>query len=385
MDIENITFNSISKVESNLEESNLEESNLEFKIDINEKMEIMEKYLDKIKTNKTKIYLQKNSQKKKTQSHIVPLLVPTKNIKETKLYCEFCKQYSNISKKNIMICKLCGNEQDSYVDSTPEWHNYNGDSNVYSDPTRCGSYQHPLLKNTYVTSMEHTTDKAYKNIQRNMLWNSNCYPENSKKEIFSKLTTIGIDNNIPNNIIEYAQQLYSEIIDIKTSENIKSSRGDFLEGLIASCLGKASASFSKPIFPKDLAKMFKINESNITKGLKLFDQIILYSKNTNFDCDTTSSNSIYGNYIEEYCKLCNMTQEQIERVIKCVEIIDKHNLLPTNTPQTIICGCIYFVTYMLHLNIKKETIASICNISIATLNTIYKELINYNDLLVFLK
>lgn len=300
-------------------------------------------------------------------------------IKFSNFYCTDCKDYTVINEKNVLICDNCGLEKDAIVDCGAEWHNFN-DSTTGTDPSRCGLVQNPLLyESSYGTSIENTYDPIFMKLRQLMQWESIKYSEKSKREVFSKLTNIGTQYKLKHNVIEYAQQLYVEIIEIKNEIDEKSSRGNFLEGLIAACLSKSCDEFKIPIFAKDLAKMFNIDQKNITRGINKFESLILHS--TKKKVLVEPETNVYRNYITTYCDLLKMTY-YIDLINKYIVIIEKNNLLSSTTHQSIICGCIYFVSVMMKLNVKKEDISKACNISTATINKIYKMLIQYTDILI---
>ena len=62
--------------------------------------------------------------------------------------------------------------------------------------------------------------------------------------------------------------------------------------------------------------------------------------------------------------------------------IENHNLIPENTPHSIAAGIIYFVSQECHLNISKNAINNISEISEVTINKCYKKLDLIKDKLI---
>lgn len=309
-------------------------------------------------------------------------LQENETIYERSYYCDFCKKYSNINLDNILICGTCGVEQQGIIDTSPEWHNYKSENTSYVDPSRCGSIYNPLLiESSYGTIMGYTNNPLYIKMKQYILWNSIPYADISKNNVFKKLEEHSKKYGILPNIIERSKYLYSEIADIKSDTDEKSSRGNYLTGLISACTYEACKEFNVAIFPKDIASIYGISQKDVTKGINLFRKIILHSKNEYVLNSNTSKT--YSNYVTKYCEGLNINNPLVvSNIEKCLEIIDKNNLLPQSTYQSIICGTIYFVSVMLNLQLKKDKIAEVCKISTATINKTYNILIEYTDILI---
>ena len=334
-------------------------------------------YKEYIKPEHVRITEEEEIQKKITQHGVSNIS------KESNYYCNDCKLYSIIVYDSTLVCTECATENDSLVNTNAEWHNYSSDGSSVGNTTRCGNAQNPLLYSSYYgtsISNSYKNNVTYGKLLQTIQWNSLSYPDKSKKEVFQKLSSVGKENNLTTNIIEYSQQLFSEITDIKNKLEEKSSRGDFLEGLIAACTGKACEAFGIPVFPKDLAKMYKINQTDVTRGMNKFDKLILNSENEMFK--SKNLDNMYLNYVDSYCEKLKINAKSKEIIKEYLQKIHDKNLLPKNTPQAIISGCIYFVSIMLKLNIKKEHITETCSTSLVTINKIYNILINYTSELI---
>ena len=90
----------------------------------------------------------------------------------------------------------------------------------------------------------------------------------------------------------------------------------------------------------------------------------------------------YDNLIDRFCQQLNISEETIDMVKDCVNTVHDKKLLPKNSTESIVCGCIYFICNMLQLNINKNDISNICNISNATINKTYKALVEFTDILI---
>ena len=64
------------------------------------------------------------------------------------------------------------------------------------------------------------------------------------------------------------------------------------------------------------------------------------------------------------------------------ERLKEINDISENTPPSIACGIIYYISHLCKLNLTKQDISLLCNISEVTINKVFKKLINYTSLLI---
>jgi transcription initiation factor TFIIIB Brf1 subunit/transcription initiation factor TFIIB len=62
--------------------------------------------------------------------------------------------------------------------------------------------------------------------------------------------------------------------------------------------------------------------------------------------------------------------------------IQKNNLIPENTPNSIAAGIVYFVSQICNLNVSKKSVNVVSEISEVTINKCYKKLETLKDQLV---
>ena len=83
------------------------------------------------------------------------------------------------------------------------------------------------------------------------------------------------------------------------------SRGSNRKGIIASCIYKACKIKNVPRSAKEIADIFQLSVTNMTKGCKKFDEIMNLNKNDNEKVRLTTSHSddfIKRFYIMNYFK-----------------------------------------------------------------------------------
>ena len=62
--------------------------------------------------------------------------------------------------------------------------------------------------------------------------------------------------------------------------------------------------------------------------------------------------------------------------------IDRNNLIPENTPQSIAAGIIYFIAQVCNLAISKKDVNHVSGTSEVTINKCYKKLDNMSESLI---
>ena len=303
---------------------------------------------------------------------------------ENAYFCVDCNKYSNINYQNVLVCTECGKESDQIIDHSAEWHSFSAESNTkFVDPSRCGSVNDPLLYSAASsgTTIGYTTDPEYIKMRQVMQWKAMTPQDRSKKDVYIMLEVHGKKYGLAHNVIERSKQLYSEVMDIHQNLESSASRGNFRNGLIAVCTMRACEEFGIPMFKGDASTLYEIDESDITRANALFTMTMLNS-NDSSEYTYKKSDKQYFNCIDKYCTLLgiNNSTGAIDTIKRCLNIIERENLLTNNKPQCILCGCIYFCSVMLNLKVDKNQIKAKCGPSQATISKIYKILVNHTSL-----
>jgi len=280
--------------------------------------------------------------------------------------CDLKENY--LIEQGIINCKVCQSII-SNISANPEWRFYGNSDSKSSDPTRCGMPVNTLLPESSVgssVSYGHN-GKTMNQIRRYQQWNGMPYKERSLYKVFLDIQQICKDNNIPTIIINEAKSLYS-IISLT-----KISRGSNRKGIIAACVYFACKECKVPRSPKEIADMFSIDITIMTKGIKKTQEIIFMNKkNKN---RLSKSESINPNhFIERFCNRLKLDEEDIKIILLICEFSMKNNIISENTPPSIAAGCIFYYIKDKEKNISKKDISEICKISEVTINKCTKKL-----------
>ena len=287
--------------------------------------------------------------------------------------CEECNSQSLLNDKGIIYCKNCGIISDILIDHSPEWRYYGADDNKHSDPTRCGYYSNSLLPISSlgsIVSRRWGESYAMRKIRQRHSWNAMPYRERSLYNVFNTITVRAKNSGISDCIIQEAKTMYKLI-----SEN-KISRGANRKGLIASCIYIACKIKKVPRSSKEIADMFSISVTSMTKGCKRFMEIVNLNKivnNKNINLASSGSTD----FVHRFCSKLNMSKDLINLCLNICIKAEEYSLVSENTPPSIAAGTIYLVSMIYGLNLNKKTISKSCKISEVTICKCYKRLKKY--------
>jgi len=288
--------------------------------------------------------------------------------------CITCKSIDTIISNGQMICKNCGNINYEIIDTNPEWRYYGNDDSKFSDPTRVGLPTNDLLPESSLgstISFRYGESYEMKKIRNYHLWNAMPYKERSLYNVFDNIQIRAINNGIPLCIIEEAKNLYKQISDVRIH------RGSNRNGIIASCIYKACRLQGSPRSAKEIADMFKLNISHMTKGCKKFDEII----NMNVCNNSTMTNNVTksSDFVQRFCSKLNIGTNVCQICSHVCEKAEEFNLVSKCIPPSIAAGSIFLVCSLLKINITKKEISLTCQISEVTISKCYKNLYSYHE------
>jgi transcription initiation factor TFIIB len=288
--------------------------------------------------------------------------------------CTLCDSSEIILNNGQMICTDCGNINYDIIDTNPEWRYYGNDDSKFSDPTRVGLPTNDLLPESSLgstISFRYGETYEMKKIRNYHLWNAMPYKERSLYNVFDNIQVRAVNNGIPLCIIEEAKNLYKQISDVRIH------RGSNRNGIIASCIYKACRLQGCPRSAKEIADMFKLNISHMTKGCKKFDEIINMNvcKNSNMSNNVTKS----SDFVQRFCSKLNIGTNICQICSYVCEKAEEYNLVSKCIPPSIAAGSIFLVCSLLKINITKKEISQTCQISEVTISKCYKNLYTYHQ------
>lgn len=302
-------------------------------------------------------------------------VIPEKPKNLSIYFCDVCQVESIKNIKGELICTKCSKTFGIYIDSSAEWRYYGSEDSRGSDPNRCGmpTSSNSLLKEFYlgsIISSKYGESYEMKIIRKRNIWISSCYREKSLINVFENMSSRAKSCGIPACIIEDAKYKYKQISELKIS------RGENRIGIIASCLFIACYENDSRRSIKEIAEIFMIPATSMTKGFKKFNEIMLSVKPELVkDYGIYISDSI--DFISRYCSNLNFDKNICDICYYVCSKIEEYDLVSENTPMSRAAGCIYLVSYLFDLNESKKNIAEVCITSEVTISKCFAKLIEF--------
>jgi len=279
--------------------------------------------------------------------------------------CKHCQKSDMVGLEDgLYTCASCFTLTDRYIDVGAEWRYYGADDNKQADPTRCGLPSNELLPNSSMGSMigfGNNETYAIRIMRKYHMWNSMTYKERSLYNIFDILTINATNHGIAKSIIEEAKMLYKNVSETKIS------RGDNRNGLIASCMYMACKNSKVPRSAKEIAKIFNLKVTTITRGCKLYQDLM------KVNVESTTADD----FINRFCSHMNMSAEMRDICKKIVSIVEEKSYVSENTPPSIAAATIFLCNEKMGWNMQKKQVADGCDISQVTMIKCYKKLLPY--------
>jgi transcription initiation factor TFIIIB Brf1 subunit/transcription initiation factor TFIIB len=299
---------------------------------------------------------------------------------KSKGVCENCKgqdtmfeDYSN----GILVCKECGQVNDNIMDSNPEWRNYDGSSSK----ARCSSTTNPMLpKSSLGTSIGGYSRSKVKTLHE---WDSMPYDERSLHIVLREIKNRCQKNNILKCIEDDAKIMYKFVSECrhKTGSNKGKKfiiRGANRRSLIAACVFFACRKKGYTRSPKEIAKIFELNFTDTTKGLKTFTRLLKLRNDINMSLGKSTSED----FVPRFCRDLNIKKKYIAIAQQIARNIDSLNIASKHTPISIASGSIMLMIEMNGLTITKKALSEKFDVSEVTISKSYKTIEKYRDILI---
>jgi len=279
--------------------------------------------------------------------------------------------------EGMIICKCCNNTISNIID-TAEWRFYGANDSKSSDPTRCGMPVNQLLPESSVGSFISTRGSrgySMNKVRKYQQWGGMPYAERTLLKVFQEISRVCKQAGIPEMIIKEAHVLY------KIVSTTKITRGSNRKGIIAACVYFSCKINNVPRSTNEVASIFSLSGTIMTKGCKKFQEIMQLNK-VDINRIHNTSTITMDDFIDRFCSKLELNQEDVSNIKHISYLSQVYNLINDNTPPSMAAGCIYLYIKELEYDIHKKTISDICKISEVTINKCYKKLENHKDKLI---
>jgi transcription initiation factor TFIIB len=293
--------------------------------------------------------------------------------------CQLCSTPTRLTEDGFMVCSnpVCSTVSIHVIDDAPEWRFYEESS---TNPTRCGLPTNPLLpKSSYGCKIGIGGKSSYEmiKIRRCNDWFSMPYRELAQYNAFQYINLMASNSGIPKMIVDEACAYHSKISSHQTF------RGLNKDGIIAASIYIACRIENYPRTAKEIARMFHLDSTSATKGCRTAMTIIneLEQNKVNI-LQIKYTNTTPSSFIPRYASQLNMANEYIKLANFISMKIEKSNMIPEHTPNSVAAGIIYLISNEFELNISKKDIQQVSDISEVTINKCFKTIEQIKSLLI---
>ena len=292
-----------------------------------------------------------------------------KKLDNEKTSCENCGGSHIQVEEGAFVCCDCNFMQARVIDNGAEWRFYGAEDSRGDDPTRCGMPTNNLLPKSSLGSMvggRWNDNRDNRRLRQFTMWNSMPYWERTLYYVFEKLSSSASTHGISGKILDDAKIFY------KTASEMKISRGDNKDGLIASCLYYACLVNKCERSTKEIAHMFNIEFAVLTKGNSRFQEFMHINVPASGPDD----------FIGRFGSRLNMDYNDIVKCKAMTKRIDELEIVSENALTSAAAGSLYFYVQVNNLDITKKQIAEVCEVSEVTITKCYKRLMKLKEIVI---
>ncbi len=287
-------------------------------------------------------------------------------------FCENCNDDNIVedTAHGIIVCRSCGEVLSNLMDTNPEWTQYNDDNK--KDMNRCSHPISQLLpQSSTATTIAGSCSSRIKTLHG---WSAMPYKERSLNEVFKIIQAKCAEGKILKCIEDDAKIMYKNISDCKHVTGKNSGKPIIIRGknrtsVIAGCILYACRKKNKTRSPKEIAELFGLRYTEITKGCKIFQKLAKLKK-----IDYKFNFTKPEHFIIRFCEELKIKQEYTQQAIQISDNVQKLQIASVHTPLSLATGSIYLMIHLNGLNIQKKVIADKFNVSQVTIAKAFKKL-----------
>jgi len=191
------------------------------------------------------------------------------------------------------------------------------------------------------------------------------------KSISTKCERIGL----PKLITDRAKQFY------KTSEDLKTSKGKALEGMVAACIYLACRIERVPRTFREISALTRISKKDIGRCYKLLVPLVVPKtggqqalSNIDPSIETVSPSSTHE-FLARFCSYLNLNLEVQKAATTLCHRASKLESVAGKSPISIAAACIYMISQLYPQYRKQQKdIAFVAGVSEVTIRNTYKDL-----------
>ena len=280
---------------------------------------------------------------------------------------------SLLNDNEMLVCTICGCENEQILDFNPEWRWYGMEDHKRSaDPNRCGLPTNPLIsEGSAGPVMLGYGNEIYRRLNS---WNGIKYKDRSLMNVLTVIKQKANLNDVPQSVVDKTLKMYKMI----KQDYIK--RGTSKDGLIAACFINALRDNGIMRDHEEIAKLFDIKSKKLTDGCNEFENL-MFDLNKDYIKAIKPVTTI--DHINNYTKLLEFTEEQKKDCLYAEYMIrEKTGLCQGNNPKSIAVGIIYLISSYHEMNFTKREVARYCRTTEVTITNTFNKLVKWSKFLI---
>jgi len=280
----------------------------------------------------------------------------------------FCKCGGSkvIGFENLQVCTTCGTVDGVYIDESAEWTSGVSESGVVSDPGRCGMPSDTELFSAAwgagLVINSRGSSYAVRRMARINFHSSMNHKDRALFHAYKDIEQAALTHlNLPASVIRDAKVMYKKF-------NLeKLTRGAVRCGIKANCVLMACKLANIPRTTKEVSDAFEIPSKDISRTSQMFRETLLGESEPE-QAKITKACDVLPRIFNDFTMINDMDKKKVALKCRkmcallesCVELMGK-------TPNSIASAVILVV---LDGSVSKQEVATICKISMPTLNKI---------------
>jgi transcription initiation factor TFIIB len=280
--------------------------------------------------------------------------------------------------EGIYVCTICGLIRAGQIlDENNDCINYQSESNSVN------RNRHSPINQLYPQSSFSTTIPGNSKMSQINKWNSMPYKERSLWRTVEFIKSRCESNDVNTCVINIAISLFQKIDNMKKEDGSKEiHRGNIRDGLIAACVYYAFKSEKLDRTPTEVSKIMDIKLIHLTKGCKIFLDIIEHAGNYKTEFQMNIQPPVPNDFLYRFCNSLRLEFRCFREIESVLNNVIELDILSRNTPISIAAGVLYFSLFYWNYDINKKQIANMCDISDVTVSKIFKLLVPFKNELI---
>ena len=288
--------------------------------------------------------------------------------------------------EEVYLCQNCGTILEKGFDMSAEYRFFaNEDRGV--DPCRIGPPQdHRLPESSLGTVILNGRGnaKTMYRIRKFHTWNAMPYKERSLLQVYDRLSLIATNHGIGNSVLDDVKDMFLKI------HELCDRRGLSRDAILASCMYMVLKQNKSPRKHTELAAMFTISTATFTKALKYCLETLtlaqMKKKSEKAAVPAKMGTTHAEDYIDVPLSKLAIPRHKREAIqsacCRVARAAEEKNISVENIPPSLAAGVIAFVlSRQTDIGISMADIATVCDISAATLQKCLRRLEQVHEIL----